>query len=531
MLRTPVSAVSLGLLVAALATGQQPSLIGTEVTVATGAEQMRKWHAHLRGEVEKAARTLAKLEEEQGPLDPKCAAPRRAALELVGKAEDVERDYQALIDLRDRGGKAAAGKRTLAAWLEEARAAAKQAAGHDHSAIDDHARAASADAAMAVPKLAAHFLKKAKTDREKARAAAVWMAEHIAYDAEAASGPKPAEAALRQKRGDGVALAALYDALARACGLKAQVIPGNTRVLESDRFFARATHTTPTGINYAAHAWNAVMVEGRWRFVDPTYFCAPRGGKVQPGKARPFDATYFLAAPQRLIWTHLPDDERWELLARPVKLKEHLGMAMVRPAFFRHGLGLGLHEQGQVRVKDAFVFSVRVPDGASLLPQVVIKGAKDEAQVNALVQCYPKGGFQDICVGFPKAGTYFVRVFAGKHGSTSGPWDWALEYQAEARVAAKGGGVPKSYPAFQDKRCHVYAPLTATLRAGPHTFKLSVPGATRVAVQTGGRFRLLPENGGVFEAEAEVVEGEVIVGAEFPDRPGTYQRMLKYEAR
>src|SRR5262245_15604430 len=155
------------LALAPLAAGQQPSLVGSEVALAEGAEQMRKWHAHLRGEVERAARELTKAEDANGALSEKCAEPRRAALGHLQKAREVERDYQLLLDLRDRGGKAAGGKRTLATWLEAARAAGKEAQAHDYSKVDEHARSAPADAGSSVARLSAYLLKAAKTDREK----------------------------------------------------------------------------------------------------------------------------------------------------------------------------------------------------------------------------------------------------------------------------------------------------------------------------------------------------------------------------
>jgi hypothetical protein len=205
----------------------------------------------------------------------------------------------------------------------------------------------------------------------------------------------------------------------------------------------------------------------------------------------------------------------------------------LRPSFFRHGLGLGLHEAGQLKVADAVAVSLRVPEDKSLLVQVIPKGAKDEnTKIPALVQPAAQSGYDDIVVAFPKSGVYFVRVFTAKRGTVGSGWDYALEYQVEARAAAKGGELPTAYTLFQDQRCRLHGPFTAALKAGaPQEFKLAVPGASKVVVNTGGKSLPLEEREGVFVGEVVPVAGEVAVAASFPDQPGTFKRLLKYEAK
>lgn len=64
--------------------------------------------------------------------------------------------------------------------------------------------------------------------------------------------------------------------------------------------------------------------------------CCPR---VSPLPQR-FDDFYFLTDPEEFIYTHFPDEERWQLLDAPVSLEEFEKRVFKTSAFFALGLRL-----------------------------------------------------------------------------------------------------------------------------------------------------------------------------------------------
>ncbi|CAL1533508.1 unnamed protein product [Lymnaea stagnalis] len=104
--------------------------------------------------------------------------------------------------------------------------------------------------------------------------------------------------------------------------------------------------------------WNAVYVDGNWRLIDAFWACACVVGK-KSGEWTLVDADgevvdaeenategqthhrinefYFIPDPDQLIWTHFPDDKKWQLLHKPVTLEEFEDHFYVRERF--HILG------------------------------------------------------------------------------------------------------------------------------------------------------------------------------------------------
>ncbi|KAH3735030.1 hypothetical protein DPMN_041490 [Dreissena polymorpha] len=85
--------------------------------------------------------------------------------------------------------------------------------------------------------------------------------------------------------------------------------------------------------------WLAVLSNYTWILLDP-YIDVPVS-ILSPKTSSSHDDKYFLSCVhdmfkdhERCIFTHLPDDEHWQLLARQVLREEYPGLPVVREAFF-----------------------------------------------------------------------------------------------------------------------------------------------------------------------------------------------------
>lgn len=162
-------------------------------------------------------------------------------------------------------------------------------------------------------------------DADKVRAAYFWIATNIKYSYMGARGRRIyprikiktwtsqedfeykynkvyAKHALQAKSAVCEGYAQLLFYVCEALDIKAKVISGNAKT------FREEIGKIP---NDTDHAWNAVFFNNQWNLIDATWSTGNEEGK--PGK---FDFTdsYFCTAPEKLILTHFPEDEAWQLL-------------------------------------------------------------------------------------------------------------------------------------------------------------------------------------------------------------------------
>ncbi len=97
----------------------------------------------------------------------------------------------------------------------------------------------------------------------------------------------------------------LFKQLCAELGIPSEVVLGKVKKSESEigeRF------------NPYTHTWNAVKIKDKWYFIDATW-----GSGYTDGSCTKFTKEfrdYFLCTPQEMIYTHYPDDSKWQLLPR-----------------------------------------------------------------------------------------------------------------------------------------------------------------------------------------------------------------------
>ncbi len=77
-----------------------------------------------------------------------------------------------------------------------------------------------------------------------------------------------------------------------------------------------------------SHAWNAIRLNGKWMLVDTTW------GTSLNAEISDF---YFDMAPERAIITHYPEKSTWQLLEKPLSLKEFNKSKFIKPIWFKVG--------------------------------------------------------------------------------------------------------------------------------------------------------------------------------------------------
>lgn len=142
--------------------------------------------------------------------------------------------------------------------------------------------------------------------------------------------------------------AKIYDILCSYAGLHSTVVTG----------YAKGVDYKP-GMSFkgstAFHSWNAVRIHGHYRLID-CHWASRRivGKKGQENIRYELDDYYFLVDPRQLIYTHYPEEERWQMLKKPYSLSDYEDLPPVKSLFFRYNLQLNTHQHAVIKCKDEF---------------------------------------------------------------------------------------------------------------------------------------------------------------------------------
>jgi hypothetical protein len=226
-------------------------------------------------------------------------------------------------------------------------------------------------ATSTVASLAAHLTGGLATEREKARAIYRWLTENVEYDAVSyfrgrlfVPDQRP-EAVLRRRRAVCEGYGLLFVELARRAGLEASYVTGRAQLLSDGQRFT------------ADHGWNAVKVDGEWKLMDATFGAGDLVGRDFRKRFRDF---YFEAPPEKLIFSHLPDDGRWQLLPRAVSRGDFERRAQLTRDFWALGFA-----------PDTVLAAMRVRDFPGLVQSWEVQGHPVTVQQAPMLRTLPAG--------------------------------------------------------------------------------------------------------------------------------------------
>jgi hypothetical protein len=165
-------------------------------------------------------------------------------------------------------------------------------------------------------------------DAARLRAIYRWVTENIAYDVVAMHSANRArlqtpETVLRRRMAVCDGFSFTLGTLAARAGMEATLVEGRAKGLG-----------VAEGETGGRHSWVAVKVDGEWKLIDATW----GAGDIIDGRfVRHVRDFYFLADPEKLIWSHLPNTSRWQLLPRPLSDDEFRRQPMLPRDFFDLG--------------------------------------------------------------------------------------------------------------------------------------------------------------------------------------------------
>jgi len=158
--------------------------------------------------------------------------------------------------------------------------------------------------------LASYLTGTANSNLEKTRAIYVWIASNITFDMKGFKSnilpeyrPK---AVLNNRYAVCEGFARLFNELCQEAGLKTEIIRGYARSFGYENV---------NNFEVSNHAWNAVLIDGEWQFIDVTWAARKSNDSYL---VRPLEDKYFFTSPEMFIMDHLPEIPAWQLLSSPV---------------------------------------------------------------------------------------------------------------------------------------------------------------------------------------------------------------------
>lgn len=234
-------------------------------------------------------------------------------------------------------------------------------------ALDEYARKTPKRYEANVSTLAQYLLKPAKTDIEKARVLFTWVASHVKYDDKAFnSGEYPdysAEDVLQNKKAVCDGYGNILKALCDAAGLESEKVIGYAKGYG---------YKVGDTFKETDHAWNVIKVDNEWRLFDATW--ASMDATTKNGKlvsTTEFNPYWFNVTPEAFIFTHLPEQSKWQLMADSLTLAQYEKLSYLDETFFKLGFNSAdvYNDAVSGKVKEFIeTFPIDLPVTASQLP-------------------------------------------------------------------------------------------------------------------------------------------------------------------
>ncbi|BHF57666.1 hypothetical protein SprV_0100060900 [Sparganum proliferum] len=85
------------------------------------------------------------------------------------------------------------------------------------------------------------------------------------------------------------------------------------------------------------HSWNVIYIQDSWQLVDAHWATRylSSGKNLQENVVYEYDDFYFMMEPQQAVYSHFPEDCRWQLLSKPLTLAQFESLPLTKSQFFK----------------------------------------------------------------------------------------------------------------------------------------------------------------------------------------------------
>ena len=234
-----------------------------------------------------------------------------------------------------------------------------------------------------------------------------WMAENVTYAHEEKHNGIKVDCSVEgmYKNGKSVCsgFSRLYNYLTTNLGIETENISG----------YAKGSGYVPGESYHSNHDWNAIKLRNKWYLLDITW---GEGHSIHNKYVKEFNPFYFCTPPKYFIYQHFPNDEKWQLLDKPISEKEYIDMINYKANFFTYGFTEIIPNKSVVNINNN-QYNMKVyfekNENLRLKINLYFENNKDEniGKENCIVD--KKDNYFDVIFNLPQKGLYNVRLYGG----------------------------------------------------------------------------------------------------------------------
>ena len=263
-----------------------------------------------------------------------------------------------------------------------------------------------------------------RSDVQRLRAIFTWVSEKITWEEECET-DIDSRRVLQTMRGCAEEVAVLVLEMCAAVGIHTEIIRGYLKT--PGEVPEMGTMPRPN------HWWNAVVVDGEWRFLDCCLAAPSNPRRILYSSAGHVAETWwFLARPSEICWTHVAETHHQQHLCPPMAHEVLLALPCACPPYFKTGLEMVDYDTSLVRVEDLELVHVKftIPSDIECVAEVETRAFERDVdgdlfesgevvKKRALAQAEWVGGQKRYTV---KAllpgdeGQGVLKIYAGKRG-------------------------------------------------------------------------------------------------------------------
>lgn len=302
-----------------------------------------------------------------------------------------------------------------------------------------------------------------------------WIADNISYDAAFfLAGNIPDQGwveVLKRKTSVCAGYAGLFQKMCDIAGITCNRINGYARGYRFEVF----EDENPFESN---HDWNAVYINDYWYLMDITWDAGYFDGK---SFNKIYSTDYLFLEPEKMIYTHIPMDEEWQLLRDPKDKSEIVLLPKYEGRYFEYDLDVipGLKKVNTAADEASIRFNV--PEYVEISAVLFDETGRGYENMTFVQK---NSNEVQLLIRFPFPGKFKLELF-NKCNSESMYWDCA-EFGYIASDSSNSQFPATTYY-FENYQCFLYSPLYSPLKVGEkEIIKIRIPGAKRVYMSGGG---------------------------------------------
>ena len=288
-----------------------------------------------------------------------------------------------------------------------------------------------------------------------------WIACNIEYDAVSfLNGNIPSqtvENVFKTKMSVCEGYSRLYKHLCDRIGLPCEKVSGYAKG------FGHADDPAAT-LSKTNHAWNAAQIDGHWYLLDSTWGTGHLNG--QNRFQRKLNTFYFLTPPDQLIYSHLPETNRWQLLRDPINKQQFGNMPQLKSHYFKLNIEL-LSPRYQYHAsldsdKGYALIVIRSPPTVELLAHLELNGAQIEGAQKIV---YDREKQLYNCFFAPQStGKHKIVLFGKNTSSQSTSFDQIVQFSLHVNKLPRNLiSFPETFKLFYDLGLQVMSPVDTHL--------------------------------------------------------------------